>query len=116
MFGVSPRAGAGASEATDICVAKNVSDPESDWFPTICRELLPKDAGFALHVLTGIEERSCYRYASGASKPSAHLIRTLLRSDQGSTWLNAIMDGTDAPWFRDLQRAERIAAAIKSIE
>lgn len=81
------------------------SDENERWFSDICRVLLPKDAGFSLHVATGIEERTCYRYAAGDRKPSAALIRQLLHSEQGWTWLAAFMDGSDATWWRELQTA-----------
>jgi|SRR6185312_5718483 len=93
-----------------------VSDDEGEWFSNICAQLLPKDAGFALHITTGFEERTCYRYAAGNRKPPAYFLRALLRSDQGWTWLSAIMDGADAEWFRDLQRARRVAEVIASVE
>jgi len=32
-----------------------VSDDEGEWFSHICAQLLPKDAGFALHITTGFE-------------------------------------------------------------
>ncbi len=86
---------------------------DSEWFPQICQALLPKDAGFALHVTTGLDERSCYRYAAGDRKPSADLVRALLRSDQGHVWLAAIMDGSDAPWWRELQAARDLSSKYR---
>jgi hypothetical protein len=92
-----------------------VSDDEG-WFVEIVRGLLPKEAGLALHISTGFEERTCYRYAAGERKPPGYFIRALLRTEEGWQWLAAIMDGSDAAWWRDLQRARRIADALAGIE
>jgi hypothetical protein len=43
----------------------------NDWFVKLAKDLYPKDAGFALHLLTGFEERTCYRYASGETKAAS---------------------------------------------
>ena len=72
----------------------------SEWFVDVAQPLLAgTDAGLALHLLTGIEERSCYRYAAGDRKPSGYLVRQLLRSEQGNIWLSAIMDGAEPRWW-----------------
>ncbi len=92
---------------------------DSEWFFEASQQLLGKDAGYALSLLTGLPEGSCYKYVkrkpTDRRKPPGYLIRQLLRSPQGKSWLNAIMDGSDAEWFTRLQRAERIADAIKDI-
>ena len=92
---------------------QTVSDPEERWFADICDVLLPKDAGLALHTTTDFEERTCYRYAAGDRKPPGYFIRALLRSREGQVWLNAIMDGSDAPWWRELQGAVDLCARYK---
>jgi hypothetical protein len=81
--------------------------------------LLPKDAGLALHYIAGtedFEERTCYRYASGARKPPAYFLRALLRSDQGSIFLAALMEGSTAPWWRDHLEAAGKAALLDRIK
>lgn len=88
-----------------------VSDDEG-WFPQACRSLVPNDGGLALHVLTGFEERTCYRYAAGDRKPPAYFLRALLRSEHGWQWLAVLMDGSDAQWWTDIQRARLRSAAI----
>ena len=72
-------------------------------FVEICRVLLGKDAGFALYniVEQRFEERTCYRYAAGDRKPPAYFLRALLRSEQGATFLAAVMEGSDAQWWQD---------------
>lgn len=95
---------------------QTVSEGDDRWFTDICDQLVPKDGGLALRIATGFEERTCYRYAAGDRKPPAYFLRALLRSDDGWTWLAAVMDGTKAQWWLDLQRARRIAEAIASIE
>jgi hypothetical protein len=100
--------------SSDIA-ARLSGDDSSDtrWFCSICRQLSPSDAGFVLHVLTGFELRSCYRYAANETKPPGYFIRALLRSDHGEQWLAALMDGSKASWWRDLQKARRIAQALR---
>lgn len=97
-----------------IAVSDQATDQtDSNWFAPVCKALLPKDAGFALHVVTGVEERSCYRYAAGDRKPSGDFIRALLRSEQGATWLAAIMDGSTAEWWRELQTARDLCSRYR---
>lgn len=108
------RASANGSELT----AASDSD-DSDWFGSIGRALLGKDAGFALHLLTGTPEGSCYKYVTtqpSRRQPPGWLIVQLLRTDQGRTWLNAFMEGSEAEWWREHQRTERIAEAIRAVE
>lgn len=91
-----------------------VSDSER-WFADLARQLLPKDAGFALHVCTGFEERTCYRYAAGDRKPPAYFLRALLRSEQGWTWLAAVMDGAEPEWWRTVQAAAASRSKLEEI-
>jgi hypothetical protein len=89
---------------------------QSLFFARAAQGLLGKDAGLALHLATGFEERTCYRYASGERMPPAFMLRVLLRSPNGEQWLNAIMDSCDAPWWRAHQRAVRRSAALDQVE
>lgn len=93
----------GRGHSGSIEKAADQSDSEDcGWFAELARPLLAgADAGFALHILTGFHERTCYRYAAGDRKPPAYFLRALLHSDQGATWLSAIMDGCEAPWWLD---------------
>lgn len=91
-----PRAAAASA------IADHADSDQHGWFADMARVLLPKDAGFALHILTGYEQRSCYRYARGDRAPPADLLRNLVRGDGGETFLNFIMDG--APWWVERQR------------
>jgi hypothetical protein len=75
--------------------------------------LLGSDPGLALHILTGISESSGYRYASGARPVPGDIIRLLLRGPQGAQWLAAVMDGSDAPWWREHQREQKLVAAAR---
>jgi len=93
---------------SDQLADRLVSDDDEQWFSEIVRALLPKDAGFALHVATGFEERTCYRYAAGDRKPPAYFLRALLRTEQGWQWLAAVMDGSEVGWWRDLSAARDI--------
>ena len=81
-----------------------------DWFVRAARTLLPSNAGLVLHIITGLDERTCYRYASGDSKPSEHFLRKLFHSEQGEPFLRAFMDGCAARWWRDQQQLQRKAS------
>lgn len=107
---------AGQTVSADQSADQMVSDDEGRWFADICDGLLPKDAGLALAMATGFNERTCYRYAADDRKPPGYFIRALLRSEGGWQWLAALMEGSGADWWTELQRAKRIADAIASVE
>lgn len=87
---------------------------DRDWFVEMARSLLGKDAGLALHLITGFEERTCYRYTAGDTKPPAYVLRALLRSEQGQPFLHAIMDGCEARWWTDLCNIKQCADAYEN--
>lgn len=103
-----------ANTNDDRSVADDDADDrfDADWFAKTCKALFDGKAGTALHFLTGFDERSCQRYAAGHVKPPAYFLRALLRGDHGRTWLNAVMDGSQAIWWQRHQRAERIYNAL----
>lgn len=109
----------GATNAADRNVGEptNLSDePLDEWFPAAAQTLCAPKPGFILDLVTGCGERNGDRYASGAVKPNGNLVRRLLRSPHGRQWLNAIMDGCEEEWWREHQRAERIAEQFDRIE
>lgn len=117
MHGNLPGAGNGASNPP-ARVGSGINSPaqmgsEADfsWFSSPCRALLGSDPGLALHVSIGVPERTAYRYASGERPVPGYIVRELLRSPQGWQWLAAFMDGSDAEWWRDLDRARRVGIA-----
>lgn len=116
MHGVSSTALSASNKPAVQLADQMVSDDGDQWFAAICAGLLPNDAGLQLHIQTGFEERTCYRYAAGDRKPPGYFIRALLRTDAGWQWLAALMAGSDAEWWRDLQRSQRIAEAISKIK
>lgn len=94
----------------------DISVSDENWVSDMARALLAKP-GLELHLITGIDERSCHRYASGDVKnPSAYFWRQLFRSEQGRPFLEFLMDGCEAKWWRDLKRAERIVAELDRID
>lgn len=103
----------GSGSEFPIAVANGSDD--ADWFGEMARGLLGKDAGLHLHYITGFPERTCYYYASGERKPPAYFLRALLRSEQGASFLRALMDGCTAPWWLDHQRAASAADKVKRI-
>ena|SRR5882672_8039155 len=111
----------GAIEAADIsavetAIADKPAADDGDWFADMAQDLLAPKAGTALHYITGFDERSCQRYAAGTVKPPAYFLRALLRSPQGAQVLEFLMQDSDAPWWRGLVRARRIAAAEDQID
>ena len=121
MHGNLPAADSAAISAPVKSDADENADGKSDgeecgWFADAARGLLPHKAGTALHFATGFDERLCQKYAAGKVKPSAYFLRALLRSDGGWQWLSALMDGSDAQWWRDLQRARRVIAQLDTID
>lgn len=124
MHGVLGPALAPSRNAGDRCVVeKSITDrsvvDDENWFSDAAFALLGKDKpGTALDCVTGLRfgERNCQRYAAGDVKPPGYFIRELLRTPHGRQWLAAIMDGSNVRWWRDMQRAERIAAAVDSVE
>lgn len=121
MHGNIPASVQDASNAADNYVGKSVSEArksvsDEDWFAEAAKNLHSKP-GLELHLLTDVDERSCHRYAAGAVKPSAYLLRALLRSPQGERWLNALMDGCEAPWWTARRnRRERRRALLAQLD
>jgi hypothetical protein len=124
MHGKIPPAPAGTIFRDDIVVIERrlargpetVDDnsvAESDeWFADLARSVLgPSKPGTQLHFITGIDERSCQRYAAGHVKPPGYLIRALLRSEQGEQFFAALMHGSDAQWWNEHQRERRVGRA-----
>lgn len=102
------------SRTEHIC--KNLSDisvGDAEWFAVTCQYLFKHKAGTILHSLTGIDERSCQRYAAGSVRPPAAFLRALLRNEGGFSWLCAIMDGCEAVWWQELQAAIDIVSRFK---
>ena len=101
------------SEATSTAVCDSDG---SDWFGSIARNILGKDAGFHLSRVTGFPEGSCYKYVTknriARRKAPAYLLRALLRSEQGEPFLRAIMDGSEAKWWRDFQQAASVGSKV----
>ena len=99
------------SESPDEETDAQVGSEPGRWFAEAARSLLQGgDCGFALFLLTGIPARSCYRYAKGTRPIPGWLIRQLLWSEQGATWLAAIMEGCAARWWHDHGVMQRKAA------
>jgi len=125
MHGVS---GAPAYRATNVddsfggksgeTPGKSVKESPKGWFADVCKRLLPRDKPGQALVCDAPDfgERDCHRYAIGEVKPPGYFIRALLRSKNGWTWLNAIMDGCDVPWWAEIKRARRIAEALRAID
>lgn len=103
-----------ACDTFDANRDKSVDD--ANWFAqsaqAICSNSEGKKAWIPLRAATGFDDRDCQRYAAGHVKPTAYFLRRLLRSCLGWQFLAALMAGSDEPWWAEVVRAKRIAAAV----
>jgi hypothetical protein len=105
--------GSFVSRKPDIGTADESADTSAElWFSRIVRSLFAVKGGTALHCITGVDERTCQRYAAGHVRPPGYFIRTLLRSEEGWQFLAALMEGSEARWWAETKRARRIAEAV----
>lgn len=111
--GQSATNGDGKSAVEESADGKSAID-DIGWFAEMARALLSEKPGTALWAITGYDERLCQRYAAGHTKPSAHFLRILLRSEQGAPFFEFLMDGCDAEWWRSLKLERRVGAAALS--
>lgn len=81
----------------------------SGWFAELARKLWPKKTWAHLQYLTKAPDRTCQRWASGATDISSSALRDMLRSNDGERVLLALMDGCRQPWW--LKRADDARAA-----
>lgn len=106
--------------SVDSGFADRSDSGHSDWFFQITSRLLgtDNDAGYQLSLLTGFLDRSCYRYTTkdraARRQPPGYLLRTLLRRPDGWVWLEAVMDGCEEDWWRELREAKKIWDAIEA--
>lgn len=113
MHGTLPTLGGGRNVRSASATDQTDSDDANDWFVTPIAQLLPKDAGFALHLITGFEDRTCYRYAEGSRKVPGYFLLMLLASKQGEAFMRAFMAGRDVSWWQDMERAKVCADAFE---
>jgi hypothetical protein len=88
------------------------------WFAVMCRELwgvnAPKELGF---VLTDRWSERTYRgWSSGDNEPPASALAALIASEHGFRIVAWIVRDTFAGWWRNMQRALRIAAQIDKLD
>lgn len=122
MRSMSPTAGEAAispGPGTRILVVPDLGpNPGSgtgDWFYDCAVAVFGEsDTGRQLHLATGWARTSCYEFVARdpdrRRRPSPEFLRILLRSDHGRPFFNALMHGSDAAWWDDLQNCERRAA------
>lgn len=113
---VPPAIKAVARSGIEKSITAQTDSDVDPWFKNASRTLLGSDPGLALHITTGVPERTCYRYAGGERPPTAHIIRSLLQSESGWPWLCALMEGSSPEWWRDLQRARHNAAILSQLD
>lgn len=108
----------GADRNVSDCAVNDriVFDAGPQWFPNAARILLAPKPGLVLHLQTDCGERNGHRYAGGEVVVPSGVVRQLMRRDDGRPWFTALMEGSEAAWWLALQRAERIAAQIDSLD
>lgn len=92
------------------CAARSGSEG-AQWFSRLARFLSPKKPGATLQYLTGEDERSCHRYASGSAEPKVHVLVRMLRSREGWAILEFVMRDCKEPWWVEVRRARAVAKA-----
>lgn len=121
MHGTLPAAAAVAIKAADTSVSETfvddrfVIDAGAQWFSRIAQGMWDHKPGLALHLETDCGERNGHRYASGDVAVPSFVVRQLLRGLHGHQWLNAIMDGSGAEWWAELQRHADIGRRVEQI-
>jgi hypothetical protein len=85
------------------------NDLGSRWFADAMRALGINAE--MLHVLTGAELRSCYRYVSDERKPPAYIVIKLITSEVGPQFMAYI--AAAAPWWRELKAASDLTKQFK---
>ncbi len=109
--GAKANAIASTSESGKSIASTSESD-DCAWFTEPARHLLGSDPGLALHYLSEEPESTCRRIFRG-HWPSLFLYRKLLWKGQGWTWLAILMDGCEAPWWREIQAARDLLIKFK---
>lgn len=83
------------------------------WFPGLAKRLSKDKPAAAVHHLTSEAERTCYDWCKGAVDPPSRAIIKLLHTDAGWIVLEYLMRGCKAPWWQEVLRAKRCAAAYE---
>lgn len=121
MHGTISAAALGAIKAVDQTGngkdsdAQTGAEPANQWFSQAARQLLGSDPGFALSLLVGVPDRTCYRYVSGERAPTAFIVAQLIRSEHGWQWLSALMEGSEPTWWIDIQRARFDSTLLRKL-
>lgn len=117
---LTPGSGKASADDGDDPSFALASENPHEWFFVAARRLLGKDAGYALHKLTGYPASSCYAYVARdpikRRRPPEHFIRTLIHHQEGGPFLRAFMRGCTAPHWLAIERAERIVAQLDAID
>lgn len=88
-----------------------------EWFYAAAQHLLGKDAGYALHRLTGYPASSCYAYVAHdprrRRRPPEHFLRVLFHLDEGEPFHAAYMDG--CTWWSRRQRDAKLGRKLRAL-
>lgn len=87
--------------------------PPDGWFMRIAHGLWGENAAKMLRFVSGFPERTCRSSANGHTDPSGSLIYVLLRDGRGDKILDAIMEGSNAAWWRELKDARALLAQFR---
>ena len=83
------------------------------WFIGLSKKLSPNKPAAAIHHLTGEPERTCYEWVRGKFDPPSRALIKLLHSEVGWIVLEYLMRGCSQPWWQEVLRARRCAAAYE---
>jgi len=89
--------------------------PPDGWFMRIVHGLWPIKTIAWLQSFTGFPERTCRSAGSGATEPSSAMLYVLLRGDAGWDILSGIMEGSEARWWTDIQRARLDSELLRKL-
>lgn len=101
--------------SNSVTLKSTLNSESESWFARACVQILPKDPGFALSITTGFPSSTCYRYAAEGLPQGGNFVRALLRSEQGRTWLNVIMDDCTTAWWVEHQALQAQADKLVRI-
>jgi len=94
-------------EDTSVLIGGGYVPARENYFAEMAKGVFAQKAGMALSLATGVDERSCRRYAAGHVQPSAVFLVNCLRGPYGRQILNWSMTGANSVWWEERERAFR---------
>jgi hypothetical protein len=111
------------TKTVSLGAAADTSDNDvgNAWFSDAMRDLGINAEMLVVLTRSDMDKlRTCYRYLTsmekGGTKPTGYFILMLLASEAGQQILDRLFEGRDVPWWREHQRALRIAAQVDKMD